>query len=195
MKSIIYKGKHILRKINVINNPSEVNNRHLKLNSLYREQPEKAWITDTAEVVGEHFDDPFRTTVSMNTELKVPFKVGVHKAVGGDHDYPNPGDMLCGTLASCMESTTRMIANRYNIKLKKTRVKVSAFVDVRGTLRLNMETPVEFQSMKIDYEIVSDDLDKKGVKMLVNAVKKSCIIYQTLKKGTPITLIINNAVS
>nr|WP_281386211.1 OsmC family protein [Hyunsoonleella aquatilis] len=127
----------------------------------------------------------------MNTELKVPFKIGVHRAVGGDHDYPNPGDMLCATLASCMESTTRMIANRYNIRLTKTRVKVSAFVDVRGTLRVDLNTPVEFQSMHIDYEITSDDLDKKGLKMLINAVKKSCIIYQTLKKGTPIEISVN----
>ncbi|MEW4923668.1 OsmC family protein [Algibacter sp. 2305UL17-15] len=188
MKTVKFAGKHILRKMKVIQNPSVVNERHLRLNDLYKTHPEKAWITDTAEVLGEHLDDPFRTTVTMNTELKVPFKIGVHRAVGGDHDYPNPGDMLCATLASCMESTTRMIANRYNIKLKKTRVKVSAFVDVRGTLRLNMETPVEFQSMHIDFNLESDDLDTKGLKMLVNAVKKSCIIYQTLKKGLPINI-------
>ena len=167
MKAIVYKGKHALRKMKIMKNPSEVNSRHQKLEVLYKEQPEKAWITDTAEIIGENLEDPFRTTVTMNTELKVPFRVGVHKAVGGDHDFPNPGDMLCATLASCMESTARMIANRYNIQLKRTRVKVSAYVDVRGTLRIDIKTPVEFQAMHIDFDIQSDDLDSKGLKMFV----------------------------
>ena len=188
MKTVKFVGTHLLRKMNWIGNSSEVNARHLKLNALYKDQPQKAIVIDTAEVIGEHLNDPFRTTVVMNTELGVPFKVGVHRAVGGDHDFPNPGDMLCATLASCMESTTRMIANRYNIKLTETRVKVSALVDVRGTLRVDMETPVEFQSMHIEFAIKSQDLNNKGLKMLINAVKKSCIIYQTLRKGTPITI-------
>lgn len=192
MKIVALAGKHILRKMNVINNDSEVYTRHLILNALYKKQPKKAWITDTAEVIGENLDNPFRTSVKMNTELKTPFVVGVHKAVGGNHDFPNPGDMLCAALASCIESTTKMIANRYNIKLKTTRVKVSAFVDVRGTLRINMETPVRFQSMHIDFEIKSDDLDIKGLSMLTKAVEKSCIIYQTLKEALPIHINYNN---
>jgi len=191
MKSLAIIGNHILRKMKLLKNPSVVKSRHEKLSLIYKQQPDRAWITDTAEVVGENLEDPFRTTVVVNTDLKVPFKIGVHRAVGGDHDYPNPGDMLCATLASCMESTTRMIANRFNIILNKTRVKVSAFVDVRGTLRLNIDTPVEFQSMHVDFEIEAYNLSDKELKKFIGAVKKSCIIYQTLKKGTPITVDVN----
>lgn len=188
MSTLKFVGKHFLRSIGVLKNSSVVQTRHLDLNAKYKQEPDLAMITDEAEVIGRNFDDPFRTTVVINNELQVPFIVGVHRAVGGEHDYPNPGDLLCATLASCMESTTRMIANRFNIKLTKTRIKVLAVVDVRGTLRLDLDTPVAFQSMHIDFEIAAMDINKKTMSQLVKAIEKSCVIYQTLKLGLPISI-------
>ena len=194
MSNSLFMTQTLLRKAKLLKNPSPVFNRHMKLEKQYKKDPSTAFIIDTAEVVGTDFHDPFRTTVVMNKELNVPFRIGVHRAVGGDHDYPNPGDMLCATLASCLESTLRMIANRYNITLTKTKVAVSAKVDVRGTLRINLSSPVEFQSMHVDLLVEADGLNKKVLNTLVRGAKKSCIIYQTLKKGTPIHInLISNA--
>ncbi len=188
MSNTLFTTKTLFRKLKLLKNQSPVLLRHKKLEMIYSEDPSKAIIIDRAEVVGTHFHDPFRTTVVINKELHVPFRVGVHRAVGGDHDYPNPGDMLCATLASCLESTLRMIANRYNIVLTKTRVSVSAKVDVRGTLRIDLATPVEFQSMHVNLLVAAEGLNKKVLHTLIQGAKKSCIIYQTLKKGTPITI-------
>ena len=186
MSNSFFITKSILRKSQLMNDPSPVLMRHKKLNKLYKEFPDKAIVIDKAEISGRDLHDPFRTTVIINEHLKIPFRVGVHSAVGGDHDHPNPGDLLCATLASCVESTLRMIANRYNITLTKTRVSVSAIVDVRGTLRIDPSVPVGFQAMEIEMEVGAEGLNKKIISTLINGVKKSCIIYQTLKKALPI---------
>ncbi|MFH4968593.1 OsmC family protein [Gaetbulibacter sp. M240] len=167
---------------------SIVYQRHLVLNEKYLKDPASAWITDSAEIIGKNLHDPFRTLVSINDKMKVPFKIGVHKAVGGDHDFPNPGDLLCATLASCFESTIRMISNKLRIELIETKIKVNAQVDVRGTLMMDKSVPVGFQSMHIDAFIMAKNTNEKILHKLIEGAKLSCIIYQTIKKGIPITI-------
>ena len=167
---------------------SIVHQRHLVLNVKYLKDSTSAWITDSAEVIGINLHDPFRTSVSINNKMKVPFKIGVHKAVGGDHDFPNPGDLLCASLASCFESTIRLISNKLRIELVETKINATAKVDVRGTLMIDKSIPVEFQSMHIDALIIAKNADEKLLQKLIEGQKRTCIIYQTIKKGIPITL-------
>jgi uncharacterized OsmC-like protein len=168
---------------------SIVSKRQEPLMDTYVKNPKAAWITDVAVIDGEKLDDPFHTSVTINEELKRPFPIGVHRAVGGLHDFPNPGDMLCASLASCFESTLRMIANRLQIPLEKTKVKVTANVDVRGTLMLNKDVPVGFQSMNLEVEIRVDNSTKKEmIYKLLKGTERCCIVYQTLKQGTLINI-------
>ncbi|MDT0555258.1 OsmC family protein [Patiriisocius hiemis] len=167
---------------------SIVHQRHLVLNEKYLKDSTSAWITDSAEVIGINLHDPFRTSVSINDKMKIPFKIGVHKAVGGDHDFPNPGDLLCASLASCFESTIRLISNKLRIELIETKINATAQVDVRGTLMIDKSVPVEFQSMHIDALIISKNTNEKLLHKLIEGAKRSCIVYQTIKKGIPITL-------
>lgn len=171
-----------------IKDSSIVHQRHLVLYEKYQNDSTSAWITDSAEVVGMNLHDPFRTSVSINGKMKIPFKIGVHKAVGGDHDFPNPGDLLCASLASCFESTIRLIANKLKIELIETKIYTTAQVDVRGTLMIDTSVPVEFQSMHIDALIIAKNTNEKLLHTLINGAKHSCIVYQTIKKGIPITL-------
>lgn len=175
-------------KLKAIKDHSIVHQRHLILNENYLHNTKSAWITDSAEVIGINLQDPFRTTVFINEHMKTPFVVGVHKAVGGDHDYPNPGDLLCASLASCFDSTIRLISNKLGIRLIETKIRVNAQIDVRGTLMIDQSIPVEFQNMHIEALIIAKDTSKKLLDILINGAKRSCIIYQTIKKGTPITL-------
>ena len=139
-------------------------------------------------VIGINLHDPFRTSVTVNDKMKIPFKIGAHKAVGGDHDFPNPGDLLCASLASCFESTIRMISNKLGIELIETKIKANAYVDVRGTLMIDKSIPVEFQSMQIDALIRAKNTNEKLMNTLLKGAKQSCIVYQTIKKGVPITI-------
>jgi hypothetical protein len=113
-----FTAKHIANKLNLRNATSKVAKRHQKLKTIYDDDAGKASIIDSAVVKGENLDDPFHTKVLMNDELNVPLKTGLHRAVGGDHDYSTPGDILCAALAVCFESTIRMIADKLEIQLE-----------------------------------------------------------------------------
>ena len=68
----------------------------------YIEKPEEALIIDKAKTKDGVKTDPFHGTLSLgDEELGVDLPFGIHKAVGGYSDVPNPGDLLCGALASC----------------------------------------------------------------------------------------------
>ena len=168
---------------------SIVKEKQRPLRETYLKHPEAAWITDIAVIEGTQLDDPFHTTVSINEEMKRPFQVGVHKAVGGLHDFPNPGDLLCASLASCFETTMRLIANRLQIRLLKTRVKATANVDVRGTLLIDKDVPVNFQSMGLEVDLkISDLVSSEMVEKLVKGTERSCIVFQTIKQGIPVDI-------
>ncbi|MCE7996234.1 MAG: OsmC family protein [Roseivirga sp.] len=162
--------------------------RQKPLMASYIVNPEKAWVTDMATVEGQHLSDPFHTKVMVNEELQYPFPIGVHRAVGGLHDAPNPGDILCTAMAACFESTLRLVANRLGIVLKYTSVKATAEVDVRGTLMIDKTVPVAFQKMGLQVEISTDSPNKGLVEVLLKATEHSCIILQTLKAALSVTI-------
>lgn len=187
MKDKTFIAKQVMNKLKLRKNKSEVYKRQMELRKVYLKNPEDAMIIDWAQVEGKNLSDPFRTEVSINSEFKVPFQVAVHRAVGGEYDFPNPGDLLCASLASCFESTLRMIASRLEIELWKTTITVTGKIDVRGTLILDKSVPVGFESMHLAIEIGTRNLSDKTIHILLNATKRSCVVYQTLKKGILIT--------
>ncbi|MCB9352933.1 MAG: OsmC family protein [Saprospiraceae bacterium] len=186
-KDLKVAARYLANNLKLRKSKSEVYLRHQTLKKIYDEQPEKAMIVDAAVVEGKHLDDPFRSEVHLNPELNVPLKTGLHRAVGGDHDFANPGDILCAALATCFESTMRMIANRLEVELTHTKVEVQANVDVRGTLMFDKSVPVGFQSMHLNVEIGAKNISENMVNTLFNATKRSCVVYQTLKPGIPIS--------
>lgn len=149
--------------------------------------PHSALITDSSEVVETMHNDQFRTSVLINEDIKV----GVHKAVEGDHDFPNPEDLLCAALASCFESSLRIISNKLSIKLIETKIKATALIDVRGTLMIHTSLPIRFQSIYVEALIKIKDSTEQKSKILIKGVERNCIVYQALKQGTPIILDFN----
>jgi uncharacterized OsmC-like protein len=55
--------------------------------------------------------DAIHFVVEVGKGFGVSQRLGVDAAVGGDHDLPNPGDLLCAALAACADSTVRMVAD------------------------------------------------------------------------------------
>ncbi|MEQ6123653.1 OsmC family protein [Pseudotenacibaculum sp. MALMAid0570] len=162
----------------------------------YKEHPDKAMITDYAKVEGKHFKDPLHTSLILNDETQDRIDVGIHRAIGGLHDIANPGDILCGALASCFESTLRMIANRLGIQLLNTSIVAKAMVDVRGTLQMSKTVPVGFQKMTLEISInAHEDTKPYLISTLIKASEYSCVVYQTLKRALPIELKVLTEVS
>ena len=168
---------------------SIIKERQQPLIDSYIDNPTAAWVTDMAIIEGKDLNDPLHTSVSINDELRVNFPIGVHRAVGGNHDFPNSGDMLCAALASCFDTALRMIANRLQISLIKTRIIATANVDVRGTLMVDKDVPVGFQSMGLEIEItVLNSIPTELADKLIKATERSCIVLQTLLRGTPVNV-------
>jgi len=166
----------------------DVRERHLPLYGRYQESPEAAMITDRAIATGGVEVDPFHGIVEPGSEdYGVGWEFGIHRAVGGFHDAPNPGDILCAALAACLDSTTRIIADRLDVTLKSLDVEVTADVDVRGTLVVEKDVPVGFQSMACHVDIRAEDgTAPELVETLIEAAEYSCVNLQTLLSGVPV---------
>lgn len=88
------------------------------LRQRYETTPEAARVTDRAKTTGTDLSDPWRGAVQPGSEDHgVAWAFGVHRGIGGPHDAPVPGDLLCAALAACLDSAVRLIANRLGVTL------------------------------------------------------------------------------
>jgi len=154
----------------------------------YEETPALAMVTDHARTCGTDPADPFHSLVEPMDGCGVVVAVGVHRAVGGPHDAPTPGDLLCAALAACQDSAVRMVANRLGIEIIALEVRVTAQVDVRGALGLEADVPVGFQSMTCDVHLtVKEGTPAKLLDVLRSAAQRCCVVQQTLHQPPPVT--------
>lgn len=164
-----------------------VQEAQVPLRNLYKETPTLAMVTDHARTCGADPADPFHSAVAPMDGCGVFIPVGVHRAVGGLHDAPTPGDLLCAALAACQDSAVRMVANRLGVEILSLQVRVSAQVDVRGTLGIE-DVPVGFQSMTCDIDLtVREGTPDKLLKSLQLAAQRCCVVQQTLYHPPPVT--------
>jgi uncharacterized OsmC-like protein len=166
---------------------STITKRQTALAINYQHNPKQALVTDIACTSSSSKTalDPLRTKVTTGG-IDIP--IGVHKAVGGDGGVTIPGELLSAALASCLDSSIRMIADRLDIKLLSLAVAVSAETDVRGALKLNPNVPVEFQKMHVSVDLKSDPSTKPAMlNALLQAAESSCVVLQTLRKPPIVT--------
>ena len=132
--------------------------------------------------------DPFHCTVAPGQGHGELWQAGIHRAVGGYHDRPNPGDILCAALASCFHSTLRIIADRLEIPIAGLEVSVQAEVDVRGTLLVD-RNPVGFQKTNCEVRLEpAANVPPEKVKMLFAVAEYSCVVLQTLCSGVQVQI-------
>lgn len=163
-----------------------VKQRQDPLRERYRTAPDEARITDSAKTAMNGSEDPFHAKVAPGEAYGASWCVGIHRVIGGYHDIPNPGDILCAALASCLHSTLRIIADRLEIPIVSLQVSRRAELDARGTLPVDRNVPVGFQQLKCQIQIKpSANVSMEKVKMLPAAVEHSCVVLQTLRNGVP----------
>jgi len=169
-----------------------INRQRAKKIRTYREHPEAAKVVDGARTHQTRHapNDPFHSELEVGLGYEgMNLSVGVHRALGGLHDLPNPGDILCAALAVCADSTLRQIAGQLKVDIEKLSVTVKGDVDVRGTLCVSTDVPVGFQQMRVfvDLELAADTPPKKREK-LVAATEYCCVVLQTLRNGVPVSM-------
>lgn len=171
-----------------------VRERQAPLRQRYRGAPAEAWVTDLAETRGEDLGDPLHGRVQFGSRVTTSVAYAVHAAIGGSHDAPVPGDLLCAALASCHESSFRMVADVFGVQLDELRVSVEADVDVRGTLGLDPKVPVGFQAMRVRVQLrAAPATEPSRLRLLVNAAQRACVVLQTLRQGVPISVEVDAA--
>lgn len=164
--------------------------RHELLRQVYLEAPAKARIIDGAKTSCANVPASkalYAEVIPNNA--KEAYAIGVHTAVGGQSDFPVPGDILCAALASCLDSTIRIIANRLGITLTELEVTVEAEVDVHGTLRFDDKVPVGFQNIRMNVALDTEKpVQEALLDAMLNAAEHSCVIIQTLRNAPEISV-------
>jgi uncharacterized OsmC-like protein len=166
---------------------SLVQQRQGPLRERYAKVPADARISDGAQTLNACSGDVFHGSVVPANAGGEPLRFGIHSAVGGDHDLPNPGDLLCSALAACLDSTLRMLAEHLGVGLQSIQVTVTAECDVRGCLLVARGVPVGFQRMHCSVRLQPrGKVDEEDWQMLLTAAENSCVVLQTLRGGVTV---------
>ncbi len=152
--------------------------------------PEEAWVTDTASSVARAGESPMWGSVQVGApDFGVDVPVGVHRAVGGRHDLPVPGDILCAALVACVDTTIRILSNNLGVPLESLDVNVQGDCDVRGTLLVDPAVRVGFATMRVSVKAVpGPGVSPKKVEELVQMAEQCCVVLETLKNGVDVSL-------
>jgi uncharacterized OsmC-like protein len=169
-----------------------VGERQAPLRRAYVEDPERARTAKWAATAKSAETDAIHSVVHIGKGYGVSLRTGIDHAVGGDHDLPNPGDLLCAALAVCKDGTIRMIADLLGIPILDLRVEVTGDVDVRGCLAIDPSVKVGFRSMTCRvYLRVPSEIDPQRISMLEKQAEQSCVNLDTLRSGVPVDLAFN----
>jgi uncharacterized OsmC-like protein len=155
------------------------------LKSRYRDDPEAAVVTMTAE------GDVDSTAVSCSVQTgRALVEAGLHPASGGDGTLACSGDMLLQALVACAGVTLKAVATNRDIPLEGARVTAEGDLDFRGTLAVDRDAPVGFREIRLSLALPSVPDDELAT--LLKLTERYCVVYQTLARGVPVTVTANN---
>ncbi|MEJ2509063.1 MAG: OsmC family protein [Gammaproteobacteria bacterium] len=175
---------------------SRVLQRQAPLRAAYQKDPQPALIVKHVRTAALPGTDALHGVVIPGDQYNVSVKYGIDRAVGGDHDAPNPGELLCAALAACEDATIRMVADVLGVVLEDLEVEVIGRVDVRASLGMDVDSPLEFQTMECKAHIrvapgtirVAPGTPPALVQRLKVGAERSCINLATLRRGVPVDL-------
>jgi uncharacterized OsmC-like protein len=143
------------------------------LKECYERAPEQAMVTLEADgTLGEGVSCSVRTGQAIA-------EAGLHPASGGDGTLLCSGDMLLEALAACAGVTLRAVATSLGIPVASGRVHADGDLDFRGTLAVDREAPVGFQSIRLRFELETD-ADEEQLATLLKLTERYCVVFQTL---------------
>ena len=146
----------------------------------YKADPEAAKITLTANgSLGEG--------IACRVETgKAIAEAGLHPATGGDGAQLCSGDMLLEALVACAGVTLKAVATALDIPVRDGAVTASGVLDFRGTLGVEREAPVGFESIDLTFELDADASEDQ-LATLHKLTERYCVVLQTIKGNAPVT--------
>jgi len=173
--------------------PSELRDRQAELRRRYKEHPKSALTHKRVRSRPGDLRDPFHGSIVPENQADpaapygVAWSYGHDLAVGGLHDAPNPAELLCGALAACEEGLIRMMAGALGIELQALEVVVEGDVDVRGTLNIEPDVRVGFQSLSMTVRVeVAPGTPERLLQRLRIGAERLCVNLDTLRHGVPV---------
>jgi uncharacterized OsmC-like protein len=152
------------------------------LKARYRENPAAARVTLTAE--GKLDGEPLTCSVQTGGTL---LKAGLHPATGGGPSTICSGDVLLQALAACAGVTLRAVATAIGISVRGGRVVAEGDLDFRGTLGVDKAAPVGLTAIRLSFDL-DCDADGAQVAQLLKLTERYCVVYQTLRHGTSVSI-------
>ena len=160
-------------------NSDELKALQAPIKDLYREEPEAAIITLSAE--GQLGDD-LSCSVQIGRAL---VEAGLHPATGGDGTLACSGDMLLQALAACAGVTMRSVATSIGVDIAGT-VRAEGDLDFRGTLGVDKTAPVGFSDIRLTFDLDGDASDEE-LATLLRLTERYCVVFQTLASSPKLT--------
>jgi len=143
------------------------------LKERYRDAPDAALVTLRAQGrIGEGVTCRVETGKALVT-------AGLHPATGGTALAACSGDMLLEALVACAGVTLSAVATALGIGLRDARLEAQGDLDFRGTLGVDRDVPVGFQSVRLAVTLDTDASDEQ-LATLLRLTERYCVVYQTL---------------
>jgi uncharacterized OsmC-like protein len=163
-------------------NADELRKLQAPLKAQYRDRPETALVTLSAEGrTGENI------TCKIETG-KARVEAGLHPATGGDGGTACSADMLLEALVGCAGVTLRAVATALNIPLRNAKIRAEGDLDFRGTLGVSKDVPVGFKQIRLHVDLDTDATEEQ-VATLLRLTERYCVVYQTLSHPTEISVL------
>ena len=152
----------------------------------YKTAPDAALVTLKAKGT---LDD---ANVACKIETgRAPAVAGLHPATGGSGLELCSGDMLLEALVACAGVTLKAVATALDIPLKSGAVSAEGDLDFRGTLGVAKDAPVGFAQIRLRFDLDTDAPQDK-LDQLLKLTERYCVVYQTIKNGPPVDILLNH---
>lgn len=150
------------------------------LKERYREEPGAAHVTLSAT---GSLGDGVSCSVQTGRALA---EAGLHPASGGDGSLLCSGDMLLEALVACAGVTLRAVATSLEIPIRSGTVTAEGDLDFRGTLGVDKEAPVGFESIRLTFDLDADATEDQ-LATLKKLTERYCVVYQSLASAPKLT--------
>src|SRR3954465_3542631 len=148
----------------------------------YKGDPGAAMITLKAK--GSIDDTNIACKVETGRALAV---AGLHPATGGSGLELCSGDMLLEALVGGAGGPLKAVATAIEVPLKTGVVTAEGDLDFRGTLGVDKETPVGFESIRLRFDVDTSAPQDK-LDLLLKLTERYCVVYQTIRNGPKVSV-------
>src|SRR5512147_602140 len=152
------------------------------LKERYRSDSRSAVVTLRA--LGQLEDTAIACKVETGRAL---VEAGLHPATGGDGSLACSGDMLLRALVACAGVTLKAVATALEFRLRGGAVVAEGDLDFRGTLGLDKEAPVGFRTIRLRFNLDTDESAERIV-TLQKLTERYCVVLQTIRRPPAFSL-------